>query len=249
MKIAAAFVLLASSAPSLTWALIGNNWKFTTVPANGLNDITFPINMANATHKSGFYFAQQFFFKNVSEVAYTGIQPREDKNGKSIVHAAFSSFQGGTIVRHKNCHYGADGGPGVSCAVQLAGSYNDTYNCVVEHVGNTTWKGTLVNTVTGDSAVIGQWELPAGAGKIVNGQVGFVEYYIWNRRTADKSCHTLPATAVSFFHPTSKTSGSSGGKITRVYPYGNCVGKVNFEYWSIPNGYGIKAGFSNNTNY
>lgn len=43
-----------------------------------MNDITFSLNIANVPHKGGFYFAQQFNFKNVSRVGYTGLQPRPD---------------------------------------------------------------------------------------------------------------------------------------------------------------------------
>ncbi|KAG0033534.1 hypothetical protein BGZ82_006075 [Podila clonocystis] len=175
MKLTAAS--LALCAPSLAFALIGNDWAFDKAPSDGPSDITFSFNMAKAPHKSGFYFAQQFNFHNVAKVGYTGLQPREDKNGASIVHAAFSSFQGGTTTKHPNCYVGADGGPGVSCAVDYAGDYSHTYNLVVENTEGTTWRGTLVDTVTRTSTVVGEWTLPSGAGKIVNGQFGFVEYY------------------------------------------------------------------------
>ncbi|KAF9967142.1 hypothetical protein BGZ70_010665, partial [Mortierella alpina] len=63
--------LLAACVPSLAFALVGNDWKFDNAPADGLNDITFPFNMARAPRKSGYYFAQQFNFHNVKEVGYT----------------------------------------------------------------------------------------------------------------------------------------------------------------------------------
>ncbi|GJJ74919.1 hypothetical protein EMPS_07277 [Entomortierella parvispora] len=241
MKLNAA-VLLALCAPSLAFGLVGDNWSFKTAPADGLNDISFAFNMAKAPHKSGFYFAEQFNFKNVTDVGYTGLQPREDVNGKSVVHAAFSSFQAGTTTRHKNCHAGADGGPGVSCALDIPGDYNHTYSIEVRNIGRTTWRGTLTDTVTKKSFVIGEWTLPAGAGKIVNGQMGFVEYYIWDGQPAH-TCESLPKTEVIFYNPTSRTKGASGGEITSVYEYGDCVGKAGFILKKLPDGYDIQVGF------
>ncbi|KAF9361344.1 hypothetical protein BGX26_004202 [Mortierella sp. AD094] len=241
MKLTAAAVL-ASCVPSLGFALVGNGWKFNSAPSGGLNDVTFPFKIANAPHKSGFYFAQQFNFHNVAEVGYTGLQPRPDSNGNSVVHAAFSSFQGGTTSNHPNCSDGADGGAGVSCSVDINGDYSHTYNLVVKNTSGTTWRGTLVDTVTGKSTVVGEWTLPHGAGKIVNGQVGFVEYYIWNGQPSH-TCNSLPSTKATFYNPTSKTRGASGGKITSVYEYGDCVGKAGYSARKVSKGYDIKVGF------
>ncbi|KAF9083218.1 hypothetical protein BGX29_009824 [Mortierella sp. GBA35] len=241
MKLTAAAVL-ASCAPSLGFALVGNEWKFDSAPSGGLNDVTFPFNIANAPHQMGFYFAQQFNFKNVAEVGYTGLQPRSDSNGNSVVHAAFSSFQDGTTSDHPNCSDGADGGPGVSCFVDINGDYSHTYNLVVENTSGTTWRGTLVDSVTGDSTVVGEWTLPYGSGKLVNGQVGFVEYYIWNGQPSH-TCNSLPFTEATFYNPTSKTSGASGGKITSVYEYGDCVSKAGYSTTTVSGGYDIKVGF------
>ncbi|KAF9316423.1 hypothetical protein BG003_002006 [Podila horticola] len=165
--------------------------------------------MAKAPHKSGFYFAQQFSFNNVTIIGYTGLQPREDKNGASIVHAAFSSFQGGTTTKHPNCYLGADNGPGVSCAVDINGDYSHTYNLVVENTEGTTWRGTMVDTVMGNATVVGEWTLPEGARKIVNGQVGFVEYYTWNGQRSH-TCESLPFTEAIFYNPTSKPPAPLG---------------------------------------
>ncbi|KAG9326621.1 hypothetical protein KVV02_006132 [Mortierella alpina] len=237
-----ATALLAACVPSLAFALVGNDWKFDNAPADGLNDITFPFNMAKAPRKSGYYFAQQFNFHNVKDVGYTGLQPREDSGRNMIIHAAFSSFQAGTTTTHKNCHYGADGGPGVSCAVDIIGNYLDKYSVSVQNVGGTTWRGTLVNDRTRRATVVGQWTLPAGAGKIVNGQVGFVEYYNWNDGKPH-ACNTLPFTEATFYNPTSRTRGARGGKVTKVYEYGNCVGKVRYATKKLSQAYNIKVGF------
>ncbi|KAG0096952.1 hypothetical protein BGZ93_003716 [Podila epicladia] len=241
MKLVA--TVLALCAPSLSFALIGNDWAFDSAPLDGLNDITFPFNMAKAPHKSGFYFAQQFNFKNVAEVGYTGLQPREDEDGNSIVHAAFSSFQGGTTTQHPNCYTGADGGPGVSCAVDIKGDYSHTYSLTVENTDGTTWTGTLVDTETGASTVVGEWTLPEGAGKLVYKQMGFVEYYTWNGQPSHR-CDSLPFTEATFYNPTSNTVGASGGRISSVYEYGDCEGKAGYSLTNVDGGYDIKCGFN-----
>ncbi|KAI1501793.1 hypothetical protein F5X99DRAFT_418368 [Biscogniauxia marginata] len=240
MKFTAA--VLASCGPTLSFALVGLDWSFDTTPSGGLNDVTFPMNIAHAPHESGFYFAQQFNFENVENVGYTGLQPREDSSGNSIVHAAFSSFQGGTTTGHPNCHDGADGGSGVSCAVDIHGDYSHTYNCVVENTGGTTWRGTLVDTVTGESNVIGEWTLPSGSGKLKGSQLGFVEYYPWNGQPSH-TCDSLPKTEVTFYYPTTKTSGAGYGKIPDVYEYGDCVGKAGYSSSQGSSSWTIEVGF------
>ncbi|KAF5238893.1 hypothetical protein FANTH_10136 [Fusarium anthophilum] len=241
MKLSA--TILALHLPSLGLASVYNNWAFSNIPSAGLGDITFPISMKGAPRKSGYYFAQQFNFHGIDRVGYTGLQPRPDNRRRQVVHAAFSSFQNGTTTNHRNCHPGADGGPGVSCALDLLGDYSHLCTITVENTGDTTWKGTLLDTVTGQSHVIGEWTLPSSAGKMLNGQAGFVEYYNWNDGTTNHDCSTQPFTQVFFGNPTSKTKGASGGKITSVYEAGECVMKLNLKATQTGKGYQIQAGF------
>ncbi|KAG0223503.1 hypothetical protein BGW42_005827 [Actinomortierella wolfii] len=231
-----------ASVPSLTFALIGTEWRFQSAPTDGLNDLTFPVNIANAPHEPGFFFAQQFSFHNTNEVAYTGLQPQKDQNGRSVFRSVFTSFQGGTSTNHPNCHLDGDGGPGVSCAVLIEGDYSHTYNTVVENIGGTTWRGTLVDTVTGAETITGEWTLPAGSGKIKNGQSGFVEHFIWTGEPP-QTCDSLPFTEVTFYHPISETSGASGGEIAAAFEYGDCVDKVGFSRTQVNGGLEIKVGF------
>ncbi|OAQ71941.2 hypothetical protein VFPPC_00019 [Pochonia chlamydosporia 170] len=193
--------------------------------------------MAGASHDSGYYFAQQYNFQNVKDVGYCGIQNRPNSGGNSVVHAVFSSFQAGTTTTDPNCHDGADGGSGVSCAVEINGNYDATYNLVIENTSGTTWTGTVVNKATGASTRVGTYTLPSGAGGIQSSQGGFVEYYPWN--SGSHQCSELPKTEVTMYNPTSKTSGAGSGVIGKPYEYGDCVGKVAFSTAQISGGYKI----------
>lgn len=232
---------VAAFAPQLGFALVGNSWSFSGSPSGGLKDITFPFNMAGASHTSGYYFAQQYNFQNVENVGYCGIQNRENSGGKSVVHAVFSSFQAGTTSDDANCHDGADGGSGVSCAVEINGDYSSTYNLVIENTSGTTWTGTIVDTSTGAKTRVGTYTLPSGAGGIKSSQVGFVEYYPWN--SGSHQCSDLPKTEVTMYDPTSNTSGAGSGTMGKPYEYGDCVGKVDYSASQVSGGYKIDVGF------
>ncbi|KND87045.1 hypothetical protein TOPH_08317 [Tolypocladium ophioglossoides CBS 100239] len=238
MKTAALIALLA---PATCWGLVGITWKFENEPTRGLKDVTFPFNMTNAPHESGFYFAQQFNFKGVPDVGYTGLQPRKDNSGGSVVHGVFSSFQKGTTSSHRNCHGGADGKPGVSCAVDINASYSPTYNLVVENTSGTSWRGTLIDASSGKKTIIGEWTLPSGALGIKSSQVGFVEFYPWN--AGPHKCKNLPKTQVTFGKPTSETGGTGPGFVGDAYEYGDCKGKVGFKMTTTGEGVRVDVGF------
>ncbi|CAI7571333.1 unnamed protein product [Penicillium manginii] len=186
-----------------TNALVGISWKVSNGPSNGLKDISFPIAMPNAAHKSGYYYAQQFSFAGQSDVGYTGLQPREDNGSNSVVHAVFSSFVAGTTSTDANCSDGADGGAGVSCAVEVSATYAHGYVLRVENTAGTTWTGTMVDAVDGTETHIGSYTLPSGSGGIQGSQ-----------------------TDVTFGVPTS--SGGTG-ELGDAYEYGDCVGQVDFS--------------------
>ncbi|KAL0564486.1 hypothetical protein V5O48_017558 [Marasmius crinis-equi] len=237
-----AFALVALL-PAYTHALVGIDWSIDTIPSTGLKDITFPINMANAAHESGYYHAMQYGFVGLNDIGYTGIQPRPDNSaGQSVVHGVFSSFAAGTTTNDSQCTPGADGGPGVSCAVEIPSPYADTYNFVVTNTGGTTWAGTMVNTATGTQTHIGSWTLPSGSGGIQSSQVGFVEYYPWNSGEPPNHCQMLPKTEVFFGTPTTKTGVVSLAKLSDAYEYGDCVGQVNFSQVRTADGVSVKVG-------
>jgi hypothetical protein len=207
-------LLALSSLLSLSTALCDISWNIPNVPSQGLQDVTFSFNIASAPHTSGYYFAQQFGFVGLSDVGYTGLQPRPDSDSSSIIHAVFSSFINGTTSTDSNCGNGADGGEGVSCAVEFSGSYSDTWNLVVANAGGTTWTGTAVNSATNEQQHIGTYILPSEAGGIQDSEVGFVEYFPWNTDPS-LTCADLPSTEGTFYPPTTQSSsvGTQEGTI------------------------------------
>lgn len=231
---------LLSSIFQASEALVGLSWSVSDVPSSGLTDIVFPISMSDVTHESGYYFAQQFTFKGQSDVGYTGLQPRSDSGSQSVVHGVFSSFISGTTTTDSNCFDGADGGPGVSCAVEIEATYDHGYLLKIQNTEGTTWTGTMVDVVTGAETHIGSYTLPSGTGGIEGSQVGFVEYYPWNA-AGSHSCSDLPKTSVTFGAPS--TSSGNSGSLGEPYEYGDCVGQVAFSTVQSGSGYGVSVGF------
>ena len=211
--------------PSLASALCETSWSIPNVPSAGLTDITFPINIANAPHVAGYYFAQQFNFVGQSDVGYAGLQPRPDSGSGSIIHGVFSSFIAGTTSTDDNCSNGADGGAGVSCAFEFSGSYADTWQVVVTNTGGTTWTGTAVDSVSGTQNHIGTFTLPSGSGGIESSQVGFVEYYPWNSDPS-LTCADIPATEGTFYPPTTGSSSSGAATGSLSGSVDNCQSQI-----------------------
>ncbi|KAJ6440263.1 Rhamnolipids biosynthesis 3-oxoacyl-reductase [Purpureocillium lavendulum] len=238
MKLSAVFIGAFLAAP-LVDATVGIQWYFPSA-TDFLDEVTFPMSIANAPRQEGYYFAQQFFFDGIRQGGYMGLQPRyDDWNGDKVLHAAFSSFQGGTTTTHRNCHDTADGGPGVSCAIDIDGAYVNTYNLTIKGLGRRTWQGLLIDTVTGRSHEIGVWTLPAGAGNLQTSGPGFVEYYPWNS-PKDPDCTKAPRTEVTFFDP--QSPNTSPAKIDPPYDYGDCLGQEDFRAVKVADGYTIHYG-------
>ena len=249
MKAASSLATILSILPTLVSANVGISWSIPNTTTSGLKDITFPISMAHTPHQSGIYFAQQFGFTGVKDLGYTGLQPQSNnQNGPTIVHAVFSSFvPGSTTTDTKNCNDGADGGPGVSCAVEIPAPYAHPYNLVVKNTpGTSTWTGTLVDTVLGNSTHIGEYTLPAEAGGIKSSHLGFIEYFLFNAEN-DGGCAKMPRTEVTFAPPTTNSTGTGTkrvGTLDKPYPYGDCEEESNFRTTQAVGGkYRVSVGY------
>ncbi|KAM3473005.1 hypothetical protein MY5147_004989 [Beauveria neobassiana] len=241
------FIFVTALVAKLSSATVGLYWLFPDAVSgnNLLNDVTFPFDLSRAPQKRGFYFAQQFYFDFSYDCAYTGLQPRPNNASGSVIRAVFSSFIDGTTTNSPLCYNGADGGPGVSCAVEFNGDYSHKYDCVAETTdGGNTWRGTVVNTDTGAWHHIGEWTLPKKAAGIKPRGTGFTEYYLYPRDQYNTEiCNALPTTEISFFSPSSSTNGTSVGVLTKPVEYGVCRHKSAFKTWGVSDGYSVKTGF------
>ncbi|OAR01646.1 hypothetical protein LLEC1_07504 [Akanthomyces lecanii] len=236
-------LVIAALAPSTCLAGIGHAWQFSESPSGGMTEVTFGFGVSNAAHKTGYYFANQFNFENVANASYTGVQPQTDSNGQASIRGVFSSFEGGTTSDHPNCKNGADNGAGVSCAVILnVKDFGGRFDCVIENIGGTKWRGTLNNAATGQSAIIGEFVQPSGAAGIARYQTGFLEYYLANGNH-NFQCSDQFKTEVSYYYPTSTTPGAGTGTISKPYQYGACVDKQGFATTAGPNYWTIDSGF------
>ncbi|EFY84280.1 hypothetical protein J3458_021451 [Metarhizium acridum] len=218
-------------------------WEAANVPASGLQDVTFPMAMPKAPHESGYYFEQAVSFQNVpsgypNTVIYTGLQPRPDQNGQSIVHATYSSFFPNSTTTDANCHPGADNGPGVSCAIDVQASYDDTYHLQI-NVTKQTYNGTLVNQRTKQAWHMGSFDLPDGVSGMQGGYwVGFVEYYY----TGLGDCSKYPYTAATFGTPLTSAAGVEMS-LTAPWKDGSCGSDMPWSVTStVPGTYEITVG-------
>ncbi|KAK3185377.1 hypothetical protein K4F52_005879 [Lecanicillium sp. MT-2017a] len=227
---------LATEAVARHGHIINQVSRFAQSNAGGLSDITFPMKLGNVDHDDGFYFAQTWYFDNAGSehTAYMGLQPTKDAGGKTVLHAAFSSFITNTTTNHPNCHYGADRGNGVSCAVDISGaSYDHVWNLTVAAIGDNAWRGTMTDTTTNQEHEIGVWAIPDAALIRKNQIINFFEYYPFNVDGLP-DCRTLPSAAVTFFKPTSNTG--TGAFYETPYEVGDCKGKANASWKELSNG-------------
>ncbi|KAG6290232.1 hypothetical protein E4U46_001973 [Claviceps purpurea] len=235
---------MALAASHTAFAAVGTSWRFTGKPKGGLRDITFPFRMEGATHKSGYFFAQQFDFQGLSSIALCGVKTQPNgPGGRSVVRAVFSTYQAGSTTEDGNCRGDVDGGPGVSCTVDFYGDYLSIFNIVIENVGGTTWKATAINTSTGRDIHIGTWTLPSSAGGINTSQYGIVEYSPWNTGRHTCGNGNLPKTTVTMYNPFSRTRGAGNGILNQPFEYFDCIKKIGFSTQKVPNGWHIQCGF------
>ena len=195
--------------------------KYVTSPTNAedltnksFTNLTFPMIVKPDTLRaSGIYFAYEFSFMNTYDIGYMGLQPRPDKDGKECLHAAFSSFIKDSTTDDPQCHLGADGGPGVSCAVDFEGHCGDTYDLTVHKTAEHTWSGDLVDRETGEKVHIGTWSLPKEIGDLHSSYVGFLEYYGNPAGPTWHSCSEMAKAHVVFGPPYSTDYKGTYGRM------------------------------------
>lgn len=223
---------------SVTWNI--KNFK-EEVPDNPqITNLTFPITVYPDTrHGEGTYFAQQYQFYDESsdnvQSGYTGLQPRENSNGKEQMLVLFSNFITGATTDDSQCLLGADGGDGVSCKVMMDYVYGREYSITIEKSGEKTWIASIKDAVTGQITHIGSYTLPSNIGNLKNNYSGFVEYYgyIDEQGTFHSfvvpGCDQLYKTDVLFGPVTTTNYGGGISEITEPHEYNSDVCLTNSE--------------------
>ncbi|MBK0331330.1 hypothetical protein I8D64_07935 [Brachybacterium sp. MASK1Z-5] len=199
-------------------------WEIPDAPASGMTSLTMPMTIhEDSDYIDGSYVAVQYAFTGQDQVGYMGLQPRPDSTtGKTRLHGVFSSFIPGTTSTDSNCTDGADGGAGVSCANDFTAVAGRTYDIEVKKAGKNTWTGTAIDTVKGKRFHIGTYTVPAGSGKLVNKQTGFVENY-WNH---SRTCEGIQRIDTTVGRP---RTGNLQGRADSPEEYGDCLDQANYS--------------------
>lgn len=156
--------------------------RWSTGAPGPVSQLKLPMTFHSAPNASGIYFAYYTTLESGSR-PYAGFQPKPlGDDGKPRLQAVFSSFHAEATTADTNCQYGADGGPGVSCAVQFAYKYNTTYTIILQRASASATTqlmiGDVFNNSTGSMvAHIGSFRLPIAVGRFKPSDQGFLEPY------------------------------------------------------------------------
>lgn len=154
------------------------------------------------------YYAQYQTFEKGGGY-YSGIQPHP--NGTAGVR--FSLFGAGGVPLSSEWRSGADGGNGVTCAIDVPYSRGTAYSFDVMKSGSsataTTWSGTITNDSTGVVTKMGSWSTPAAFGGLKSTTIGFIEKF-----SGIKTCGDIPDVSVKYSNVSfGNDTPSSGAKI------------------------------------
>ncbi len=193
-----------------------------------VTSVEYSMSVADGTPQSGHYHAIQQNF-SASGVYYSGLQPADN----NTIRALFSVFGPGTRPDSTNCHGGADGGAGTSCATVLPYNSNgprQTFRFVItKDATNATenrWKATVRDEKGGTAKEVGAWWVDKNRGDLSNRLDGFVE-----RFGKIKSCDQISATdtivsnvKIGGATPTwgaAKTYGNCGANVAMGHSFAN----------------------------
>ncbi|WP_328323278.1 MULTISPECIES: hypothetical protein [unclassified Streptomyces] len=177
-----ATALLALGAAGQSWASTPI-LRWSTDAPTPVTTLTLPMSVDSAPDASGIYFAYYTTLESGTR-PYAGFQPKPvDANGHHTLQAIFSSFNADATTTDSHCNYGADGGAGVSCAVQFTYTPGTMYSLVLKRASVTgdtqLMSGDVVQTATGASvAHIGSFSLPSASGRFKSADQGFIEPYL-----------------------------------------------------------------------
>lgn len=210
-----------------------------------------PIKMPNV---KGYFWANQFHFENGNHAGYIGIQTRPKAEDKLVI---FSVFGKGTQSDSTNCRSGADGGSGTSCSAKFIWQDGHNYYLNVYKVPNYSteyyrWRGEIVDEITHQKQVIGEYETPVSWGLLSPSSIFFDEWFPFNasnqKNAQDRAC--VPYAKINTYYPRLwNTAGKKSiSKVVRTRVQAGkdrCAlreGKPNLSLTPIRDGYQIING-------
>lgn len=159
-----------------------------------------------STWKQGYYAATQATFAG-HDVLYFGIQPREGEWSGRLVFSVFG--KGSEVGDPSRCHGGADGGSGVSCAMDglnlNKGEWYTITAAVVERGDKgRRWNGTMTDSQGQDTYIASFWT-DDSYGALKGSGSQWLEWYtfngLWDSTTAaQRDCQ--PPFTVQYERPT-----------------------------------------------
>lgn len=153
-------------------------------PAAGFHEVSATFKVDTSSERTtGYYAASQWSFQG-HDVHYFGIQPREPGSEKTG-HIAYSVFgKGSTVADSKLCYSSADGGSGVSCAIEIDLDYGREYKIVSKVVetknGSLRWQGTIYDDAGHDLATLGSFWTDTTYGGLSGKVTQWLEWYPFN---------------------------------------------------------------------
>ncbi|MFJ4686209.1 DUF3472 domain-containing protein [Streptomyces sp. NPDC088789] len=162
-----------------------------TVPKD-LSEYTYTVAVSTPAATDDVFYAHYIWGEGDTGY-YSGIQPHP--NGKAGVR--FSYFGPDAKPDSHNCSGGADGDPGVTCAIDdLVYEVGRQYTITTQKTTNAdgvTYTGTIKDLTSGDERTIGRWLLPRGfAGFITSGNA-FIEKF-----SGISTCADIPGVSVAY---------------------------------------------------
>lgn len=179
-------------------------------------DYTYSIKVNTPLSTDNIYYGQYNYAQGDGGY-YSGVQP----HANGTINVRFSFFGTGATAMHSNCDSGADGGSGVTCALDgLDYSVRTTYTINSHRTSDsngTTYTGTITNETTGVKKTIGAWRLPADYPGFGDQMTEFIEKF-----SGISTCADIPAVSVDYtnfgvngtavsFSPVNKKAGYKPG--------------------------------------
>lgn len=221
-------------------------WMYTSAgaPKEGYSQVDFTEEVNRDPGHSSYFWAQSGQFAgDLQNSFYIGIQPWGDAfNGSLQREVLFSVFGSGASSTSATCEPGADSGAGESCRIPYSWTANVRYELAVDRTSSSVWTGTITDTATGKSAVIGTISIPASWGNIAPSSLGgFTEYF-----SSVPSCSALPRAEETNF-PAAIPGLNLTEAIDDTYTYGSSsrIGHINCSAYatseSLPGGMEVNS--------